>query len=224
MNIFYAILLSFLPKRYREYFTHFEIQSGAVVASGLLQALLSVALLVGDYHAFMTARLASIPVETMEKVAEKGGEAAIMGFGGFFMMEYLLRLTPILLLYFLLEGLIRTIAAIAAQETVPTLPLKLLELADARLSAKNHERKMGARIRDEVQVDANGQALQIASCRPKPWTQLTAISHEGQFYELIAERESTAPRPFVYILRKKPPTAVIRGIHAYDPDEVLQEK
>jgi hypothetical protein len=140
------------------------------------------------------------------------------------MMEYLLRLKPILLLYFLLEGLIRTIAAIAAEEAVPTLPLKLLEFADARLSAKNHERKMGARIRDEVQVDANGQALQIASCRPKPWTQLTAISHEGQFYELIAEQESTAPRPFVYILRKKPHTAVIRDIHAYDPDEVLQEK
>ena len=224
MNIFSAVLLSFLPKRYRNYFTHFEIPSGPVVFSGLLQAFLSLGLLFRDYQSFITARLAAVPVETMEKVAEKGGESAIMGFGGFFMMEYILRLTPILFLYFILEGIIRTIAAIAAQESVPSLPLKLIEYVDAQLSAKSRERSMGARIRDDVQADANGQNLQISSCRPKPWTQLTAISHEGQFYELIAERESTAPRPFVYILRKKPPTAVIRGIHAYDPDEVLQEK
>ena len=224
MNIFSAILLSFLPKRYREHFTHFAIPDGAVVISGFLQAFLSLGLLIADYHAFMTARLAAIPVEIAEKVAEKGGESAIMGFGGFFMMEYMLRATTILLLYFLLEGLVRVIAAIAASEAVPTLPLKLVEVADAHLSAKNHERKMGARIRDEVQLDANGQDLQIASCRPKPWTRLTAISHEGQFYELVLESKATAPRPFVYILRKKPPTAVIRGIYAYDPDEVLQQK
>jgi len=224
MNIFSAILLSFLPKRYRDHFTHFAIPDGAVVTSGFLQAFLSLGLLFTDYHAFMTARLASIPVETMEKVAEKGGESAVMGFGGFFMMEYMLRVTTILLLYFLLEGLVRVIAAIAASEAVPTLPLKLVEVADAHLSAKNHEKKMGARIRDEVQLDANGHDLQIASCRPKPWTRLTAISHEGQFYELVLESKATAPRPFVYILRKKPPTAVIRGIYPYDPDEVLEQK
>jgi len=224
MNIFSAVLLSFLPKRYRDHFTHFAIPSGAVVFSGFLQGFLSFALLIRDYHSFMTARLAALPLETMEKVAEKGGEGAVMSFGGFFMMEYILRLTPILLLYFMIEGLIRVIAAVAAQETVPTLPLKIFEFADAQLSAKSHERSMGSRIRDEVHWDAGGQSLQIASCRPKPWTQLTAISHEGQFYELIAEREATAPRPFVYVLRKKPTTAVIRGIYAYDPDEVLQGK
>ena len=147
-----------------------------------------------------------------------------MSFGGFFMMEYILRLTPILLLYFALEGLIRTAAASATRETVPTLPLKLFEYVDAQLSAQSRERSMGTRIRDEVVADPNGQSLQIASCRPKPWTELTAIEHDGQFYELASQRKSAAPRPFVYILRKKPPTAVIRGIYAYDPNEVLQEK
>jgi hypothetical protein len=224
MNIFFALLLSFLPKRYRDHFTPFEIPSGAVVLSGFLQIFLSLGLLIGDYHAFMTARLAALPLETMEKVGEKGGESAIMGFGGFFLMEYILRLTTILLLYFLLEGGVRIIAAVAAQECVPTLPLKLVEYADTQLSAKSQERRMGARIRDEVLLDANGQALQIFSCRPKPWTQLTSISHEGQFYELVSESKAAAPRPFVYVLRKKPPTVVIRGIYAYDPDEVVQEK
>ena len=125
MNMFSAILLSLLPKRYRDHFTHFAIPDGAVVTSGFLQGFLSLGLLFADYHAFMTARLASIPVETMEKVAEKGGESAVMGFGGFFMMEYMLRLTTILLIYFLLEGLVRVIAAIAASEAVPTLPFEV---------------------------------------------------------------------------------------------------
>jgi hypothetical protein len=224
MNTFSAVLLSFFPKRYRQFFTSFEVPTPACVIGGLLQTFVSFGLLIRDYHAFMNARLAALPLETMERVAEKGGEGAIMSFGGFFMMEYLLRLTPILLLYFLIEGSVRTIAAIATRETVPSLPLKLFEYADAQLSAKSHEKSMGARIRDEVVPDPKGQSLQIASCRPKPWTQLTAISHEGQFYELVAERKATAPRPFVYILHKKPPTAVIRGICVYDPDEILQGK
>jgi hypothetical protein len=83
---------------------------------------------------------------------------------------------------------------------------------------------MGARLRDEVIIDPSGQSLRIASCRPKQWNQLTTVSLEGQFYELVQEEKATAPRPFVYQLRKKPPTAVIRGIYAYDPDEVLQGK
>lgn len=224
MNIFSAVLLSFFPKRYRQSFTRFEVPTEACVIAGLLQTFVSLGLLIGDYHAFMNARLAALPVDTMERVAEKGGESAVMSFGGFFMMEYLFRLVPILLLYFLIEGAVRTIAAIATRETVPTLPLKLFEYADSQLSAKSRERSMGARICDEVVPDSNGQSLQIASCRPKPWTQLTAISHDGQFYELVSERKATAPRPFVYVLRKKPATAVIRGICVYDPDEVLQGK
>jgi hypothetical protein len=80
---------------------------------------------------------------------------------------------------------------------------------------------LGGRIRDEVQPGA-ADSLQIASCRPKPWTQLTTISHEGIFYELVSEHEGEPPRPFVYILRRKPTTAVIRGIHEYNPDEELE--
>jgi hypothetical protein len=42
------------------------------------------------------------------------------------------------------------------------------------------------------------------------------------FYELVSEHEGESRRRFVYILRRKPTTAVIRGIHEYNPDEALE--
>jgi hypothetical protein len=224
MNIFSAIILSFLPKRYREAFTPFEIPSAGSIIGGFLESFVAFGLLIHSYSTFMNDRMAATSLILMEKAAEKGGEAAVASLGGFALIDFLLRLTTILLAFFVLEGLIRVIAAIAGRETVPTLPLKMLEFAQAQLSAQQKERSMGARLRDEVTADPSRQSLRIASCRPKEWSQLTTISHEGDLYELVSEQEAPAPRPFVYQLRKKPPTAVIRGIYAYDPDEVLQGK
>jgi hypothetical protein len=93
-----------------------------------------------------------------------------------------------------------------------------------KLAPNNKESRMGARLRDEAVIDPTGQSLRIASCHPKEWNHLTTISHDGQLYELVTEQKATAPRPFVYQLRKKSPTAVIRGIYAYDPDEALQKR
>ncbi len=128
-------------------------------------------------------------------------------------------------MYLVLEGLVRAIAAIGSSEVLPSLPLQVLAVLHTQLDAQNHERRLGTRIRDVVHPAADGESLQIASCRPKSWTQLTTIAHEGVFYELVGENKGPAPRSFVYILRKKPLTvAVIRGIYSYGPDEVLQTK
>lgn len=81
---------------------------------------------------------------------------------------------------------------------------------------------MGKRVRDNALITADGQSLQIASCRPKAWTQLTTISHEERLYELIEEKAGEPPRRFAYVLRKKPASAVIRGIHSCDRDEDLR--
>jgi len=224
MNIFSAILLSFLPKRYRDAFTPFEVPSAGSILGGFLELLLAFGLLIHSYSTFMNERLAATSLLLMERAAEKGGESAVASLGGFALIDFIFRITTIIFAFFLLEGVIRVIAAIASRETVPSLPLKLLEYAQAHFSAQQKERSMGARIRDEVVLDPNGQSLRIASCRPKQWNQLTTISHDGQFYELVSEQKAATPRPFIYQLRKKPPTAVIRGIYAYDPDEVLQGK
>jgi hypothetical protein len=126
-----------------------------------------------------------------------------------------------LLALFMLEGFVRAIAATGADEVLPSLPLQLFAFLHTKLDMQSREKHLGERIRDEVQPIA-ADSLQIASCRPKPWTQLTSISYEGVFYELVSEHEGKSPRRFLYILRRKPTTAVIRGIHDYNPDEVLE--
>ena len=224
MNIFYSVLLAFLPRRYRQSFTHFEVPAAGAVIGGLLESFLALGLFIHRYFAFVNERMAQLPTELLLKAAEKKGESAIMSYGGFLLIEYLLHISTMLLIFFMLEGLVRVIAAIASRETVPTLPLKLSEYADAMLSAQQKERSMGSRLRDEVVIDPSGESLRIASCRPKQWNQLTTIAHEDQLYEHVSQQKATPPRPFVYLLRKKPPTAVIRGIYAYDPNEALQGK
>jgi hypothetical protein len=224
MNIFSAIILSLLPKRYRDTFTHFEVPSSGSITGGFLELAIAFGLLIHSYDTFMNERLAATSLLLMERAAEKGGESAVASIGGFALIDFLFRITTIVLVFFVLEGLVRVIAAVAGRETVPTLPLKMLEYFHGQLSAQHKEISMGARIRDEVVLDPTGQALRIASCRPKEWTKLTTVSHEGQFYELVTEVKAGAPRPFIYQLRKKPATAVIRGISVYDPDEVMQEK
>ena len=223
MNIVASTLLSFLPKRYRDYFTPFEVPPGGAILSGILQSLFSLFLLIHNYNAFVRERMASIPEAVLDKAGEKGGESAIMGLGSIFMLEYLIHITTILLVFFMLEGIVRIIAAVASSEVVPTLPLKLAAVAHSHFEIQQKERSMGERVRDDIQLVEGSDSIRIASCRPKPWTQLTTISHGGALFELASEQKATAPRPFIYVLRRKPTTAaVIRGIYPYDPDEVLQ--
>jgi hypothetical protein len=157
----------------------------------------------------------------MTQAAEKGGESAVMGFGSILMVEYVFQVTTLVLLFLMVEGAIRAIAAIGSGEVLPSLPLQMLSFLQGKLEAHGHEARMGKRVRDNALITADGESLQIASCRPKAWTRLTTISYEGVLYELIEEKAGEAPRRFAYVLRKKPVSALIRGIHSYDPDEAL---
>jgi hypothetical protein len=222
MNFLLSIFLSLLPKRYRKIFTSHAIPSGGAVASGFLETFMSIGLLIHGYFLYSDKRLAVLPVSVMKMAGEKGGESAIMGMGTIFMLEYLIHFSTLLVIFFIFEGVVRGIAAIASGDILPSLPLQVLAFMHTKLQAQTHERILGRRVCD--QVYACGEYLQIASCRPKPWTQLTSICYEGVFYELIDEKQDRAPHRFVYILREKPGTAVIRGIYSYDPNEVLQSK
>lgn len=51
MNIVASTLLSFLPKRYRNAFTPFEIPPAGTILSGVLESLFSLYLLIHGYHA-----------------------------------------------------------------------------------------------------------------------------------------------------------------------------
>ncbi|HEY5163101.1 MAG TPA: hypothetical protein VII81_08820, partial [Terriglobales bacterium] len=78
---------------------------------------------------------------------------------------------------------------------------------------------------DLVQPGSGDFALVIASCRPKPWNNMTTISYEEKLYELAREAQAQPPRRWVYILRKRPESKIIRGaLYQYRPDEVMPEE
>lgn len=222
MNIIAATFFSILPQRYREHFTAYEIPPAASFLSGCLQSLSCLYFLIRNYYPFMQERMALMSNSVYYLAARKRGMTGVMGLGTVFMFEYFIHITTILLLFFMLEGFVRIVAAVVSGESVPTLPLKLAAIAQSYFETASNERALGERIRDVVEPLDGTDSIRIASCRPKPWTQLTTISHDGALFELASEQKSTPPRPFVYILRRKPPTAVIRGIYPYHPDEVLE--
>ena len=224
MSIFAATLLAFFPKKYREPFSRYAVPPAGALVGGAAETIAALLLLMQRYFVFANQRLAAIQVSVMTGAAAKGGESAVMGLGPILMLEYLLQITTLVLIFIALEGVIRSTAAVINAETLPSLPLEALAQLQTWLGARNRESRLGRRLADDVQLAADGESLRIASCRPKVWTALTTISYEDGLYELIAEEKSALPRQFVYVLRKKPISGVIRGIHAYDPQEVLSGK
>lgn len=222
LNFIAAILLSCFPATYREKLAGAKISSGAALVSGAVETAISAALLVHRYSVFMAVRLNAIPTTAMLRVEEQGGDTAVRAFGVVFLLEYLIHLTTLILLFFALEGFVRAITAWVSGEVLPSLPLFALSVLQGRLGEHRRERRLGARVPDEVKASADGESLEIASCRAKPWTRLTTISHDGGFYEVMDEQTASPPRAFVYLLRKKSVGSVIRGIHNYHPNEVLQ--
>jgi hypothetical protein len=212
-------IAAFLPRRYR---SAVSVSPSAAVNSGAAQLLLCMGALVYRYFSFTHLRLFADP-NVMLKAAEKGGETAIRGSGLLLLLEYLIQPLTIVLVYFTLEGVVRLAAAAITEEVVPTLPLYLVLLSQDKLRSIRHERALGERIIDEVSfVDSSSGSLRIESCRPKEkWNKLITISYQDELYEVVSAEKGSPPRPFVYLLRKKPDHKVIRGIHHYDPEEPL---
>jgi hypothetical protein len=222
MNIFVATILAFLPKRYREWFVPYAVPASGAALGGTLETLTSVGLLIRGYQSFAAEKLATLPASVMLGGVEKSGESAVMGLGSILLLEYVLQLTTLVLLFLTIEGLVRALAAIGSGEALPSFPLQALAFLQGKLEAQGREARLGQRVRDEVQWTPDGEFLQIGSCRPKSWNQLTTISYEDDLYELATTKGGHAPHQFVYILRKKPASAVIRGLCPYDPDEVIE--
>ena len=222
MFSYFAWIVAFLPKPYRRIF---HVSGSAALISGVLELLISLVLFIYRYLVFGSHQL-SVPSNVLMGVAEKGGETAVMGSGIFLLLEYLIQPLTLLLVYCMLEGLTRALAALVSDEVVPTLPIQMVAWTQATLISWYKELSAGPRVADEViRLQLNDAALRIASCRPKAdWNHLTTIFHEGELFEMAGEEQGTAPRKFVYLLRKKPEGKIVRGIHHYNPDEVLQKK
>lgn len=222
-----GIFATLLPARYRGHFLsdgNLDLRHGAIL-SAVFQFVVCGAVLWIRYPAFLRARVAEIAALTGAQHGDKLTAAFTDYAAGIFsVFQYIFNPLSLLLVYFMLEGGVRIFASVANDEVLPTLPLQLLAWAHDYAAYRYEERSLGELIADVVQPGEPGQYdLKIESCRPKPWDSLTTIGWNDEFYELDRQEQGPPPRPYVYLLKKRPESKVIRGLHQYHPEEVLQK-
>jgi hypothetical protein len=219
-----SIVLSLVPARYRGRLFHessFDVQRGAL-ASSIIEIVAPALLLWLRYPAWYAAYVDGIVAQVAAKGGDKAAQAsAALGAGTFSLFEYLLQPLTLLLVFFMFEGAVRLSAFVASKEVLPSLPLQLVAWLHTWASGTAKERALGPRVVDVVKPGPTPDLIVIESCRPKAWDTLLTISYMDKMYEMESTAEQGPPRRFVYRLRVIPPSKLIRGIHAYQPEESL---
>lgn len=224
MDFLFQSLIAFLPLQYRKVVLRGgEVSRGPAMFSGAVEVAIAMDLLVHHYFAYANHWLKGVPDPVWMGGFSAEGEPSMMGLGVFMLVGFVLQPLTIILLYFAAEGGSRGLAALLMGEIRGSLPFWLVALARNKAEAWREEKRLGPRVADEVAATEEG--LRIASCRPKAdWDERVTIAYQQGLYEVASQEEGTMPRPFLYVLRKKPEYKVIRALRYYAPDEVLKAK
>jgi hypothetical protein len=193
---------SFLPPRYREERPH-SPSDNLLKAAGL-SAYLELMICVAFY------------VKGLVNYTEQ----AVIGPVAF--LEYFSTPKAWLLLFLGVDGAFRLLASLCGQ-VLGTSPLYLVAWIHGRLDRRAERKRLGPLIVDLVERGVGpGFELCISSCRPRrDWDQWMTVLYEERLYEIASEKSGSPPRPYIYHLRLKPEWKVIRGLHRYEPNEVL---
>ncbi len=202
MDFLFALLLSFLPPRYRKPFEHKARThlTRAAQASAFFELVI-----VAIFYA--RGLVDYFPSATI-------GPAAFL--------EYFFTWQGLILAFFFCDGTLRLLASFAGQAlgTVPLYAVAWIHDSLDRRAAKEREIPLVADI-VEGPAGPSGE-LRISSCRPrKNWDKWMTVMYEEKLYEIASAEAAAPPRPYVYVLRLKPESKVIRGLHRYHPDEVF---
>jgi hypothetical protein len=230
LSFLFGIVLSFLPKRYRESFpdsVRGDLRLGAAV-SGLVQCLGCLGIFCVRYLVFLQQNVGGLADRAIARGGDEvfGATAAQAGMGYVSMVEYIFHPLSLLLIYFTLEGTVRFYAAGITEEVVGTLPLHVVAWGQERVGQARAERALGPRVADIVeQVYSGDYDLRIFSCRPKrDWDRLITVSYADQLYAVVWEQAGKPPYRYIYHLRKTRFGWIVRNIHHYDPQEVFLEE
>ncbi|MBI4165100.1 MAG: hypothetical protein HY508_05130 [Acidobacteria bacterium] len=230
VQLFLGILLSLLPKRYRDRLpasAQADLRMGAIV-SGLAAAVVCLGFLIGRYLSFLQYRVGDLGQRAIERGHEGvlTSEVVHFGMGAVAAGEYLLQPLTVALIYFALEGTARFMAALVTQQITGTLPLYLLAWIEERFSQARAERALGPRVPDIFEeVYSNEYDARIFTCRRRPtWDRMMTIAWKHLFYEVLGEQPGKAPHHFIYRLRTSPKGRTVRTVHQFDPDELMKQK
>lgn len=230
LSLFLGIILSLLPKRYRDRLSasaQADLRQGAL-ASGLVVAVGCLGLFIFRYFDFFHYRVRDIG----QRVIDRGYELVLadkftqFGIGAATSLEYLLQPLTIVLIYFGLEGTVRFAAALITEEVTGTLPLYILAWIEDRFSQAHSERKLGPRVPDIIEeVYSNEYDARVFTCRRRRhWDKLFTLQWKEQFYEVVGEQPGKPPHHYIYRLKKSPKGRVVRSVQEFDPEELMREK
>ena len=215
-----GLFVTVLPQQYRRWWPQSERDLlGPAIGSGVLQMTLGLGGLVASFVIFMDQRLASI----LSVTGPTADRAVLGGVGLVSMAEFVFRPMTILIVYILVEGIVRVASAFVSGEVCGNLALHGIGAIHMALVPGFVERAMGPRVPDRVKaVEGKVYDLLVASCRRKPtWDRLITIRYQDELYEVLKEVRAQPPHRFMYELRKNPSGRVTRRIHDYDPNEAL---
>jgi len=217
--------LALLPAPWRKrVLPDIDLEHAALASTSAL-TLLCLAVLIARYIFFFQERIGELGFTVISGGADEalGDRRVQYGMGAVVLLEYIFQPLTLLLVYFAIESAGRLVAAFVTGEVVPTLPLQAIEWTRQKMRNEQAKRELGPPIMDVVEARETGEYdLRIASCRPRPnWNNLMTVRYQDELYEVVREERAAKPRPWVYVLRKKPEGKVVRGLHTYAPDELL---
>jgi len=209
-----GILAAFLPPRYAGNVTR---RDGLI--SGVLETFVALVILVLRTVGWLLDRT------QFDFNAAAAGGLGLPGSGIFILVEFWLNPFHVLLFYFILEGMLRTLSALVGHQAMGMVPLYLVSGIHGLISRKKYERSLGPLVADEVVRGSQGTdyALKVYSCRPKlHWSPYMTIEFEGEFYQYFKEEYGDLPRRFIYYLRRNPIGRVVVVVDCYAVNNVLK--
>ena|SRR5690242_2751916 len=239
----FATLCSFLPRRWRAAAPGANVlpwERGGTL-SGFLEALMALGALVFWYSLSVTTWAANGLDSAMRGGVERNVPGQAIGFAA--LVLWVLHPLTWLVGYFVLEGTVRMVGAAFTGHVMGTLPLYLADWTYGKLTGRQpepdalyspgtgHFSSFVAAIKDEWQVrrlpqlddevrqsrKGEDEYLEVLACRPKTeWVPPKVVRMGDVYYRLEEARRGSAPRPFVYRLRKLAAGVPGRTVIVYD--------
>lgn len=218
-----AIPAGFLPHWFRGSFgtDRLPLRFGAL-ASSIVQ--IAVALGLFGYF-FMEYYQETMTLNALAAVSHNSytqTPAQVLGLTMF--IGYLFMTLPgLLCIYFLVEGMVRVIAA-SSDHAIGTAPLWLIGFAVHRLFRLGDDIKAVVPVVDEVHRDGDHMGVRIDTCRVRPWKKTDAIVIAGESYKIITQKvEETGTRRYRYFLEPTNTWFEPENVIDYNPELVLDE-
>ena len=215
------IFLSLLPERYRSRYQANPL--AGTFLSGILQMLVALAVYVTLFFRFLN-QFGPLSGAAVATDMEHNLYWLSMGVGVVGWLAFSISPGPLLAMYFMLEGGVRMLSTVIAQEPLPSLPFWLVGETHGWVERWRARRRLAPPAPDVVELRQPGAAwaLRVTSVRPKPeWRSLVQIEYNGVLYHIQSSAQELVdgtPR-FRYYLKRSTAVGAFRGILRYDPFE-----